>query len=285
MSSNVQGVMWALLGTALFSLSTALAKLAVTEYHVLQILFIRQVIVLASTLPSVLSDLPQSLRIQHPGLHALRIAGAFVALGASIWAVALLPLASAITINFAQVFFIALLAALCLGEQIGRHRIAAICCGFLGVLIAMRPDPRETVLFYALVPLAGAFGAAVAGTCVRKLSQSESSATLLVYQSFFVGLMSGLPMIWLWKTPDLAHVMLLVSIGVIATIGQWVGIHAIRLAEISVIGNVQYAKLIYASILGYLLFAEIPDGWTIAGALIIVGSSLYLVRREATHRV
>jgi drug/metabolite transporter (DMT)-like permease len=199
MTDNNQGILWALLAAALFSAVAALAKLAVTEYHVLQILFFRQVFVFLSSLPNIAKTFPGSLKTRYPGIHVLRLTGAFVALSTGIWAVAVLPLTTPTTLAFAQVFFVALLAFWFLKEPVGIHRICAIIAGFLGVIVVMRPSLGGLFDFYTLIPLLSALGAAVAITTVRKLSQTESTATMLVYQAVFVGALAGVPLFWLWK--------------------------------------------------------------------------------------
>lgn len=284
MPSNVQGIFWALLATGLFSVVAAMAKVAVSDYHVLQILFFRQVVVFLSSLPSIAKSFPESLKTSHPGFHALRLVGAFTALSCGIWAVAVLPLTTAITLGFAQVFFVALLAIWILNEAVGMHRIAAVVLGFIGVLVVMRPGVEGFVDLYALIPILGALGAAAAVISVRKLSQTESTATLLVYQSVFAGVLAGVPLIWFWETPDLFGLLFLVAMGVLATAGQWVGVKALRLGDATVIGNIQYVKLIYAAGLGFVLFSEIPDVYTFSGAAIIVCSSVYMLHREAMRK-
>ena len=283
-STNLQGILWALLATGLFATVAAMAKVAVTEYHVLQILFFRQMVVLLSSVPTISRDFPQALKTKHPGLHAIRLLGAFVALSTSIWAVAVLPLTTAITLAFAQVFFVALLASWFLKEPVGIHRISAVLVGFIGVIVVMRPGVDGLFNIYALIPLAGAVGAAFAVISVRRLSQTESTATLLFYQAVFVGLLAGIPLIWLWVTPDLFGLFFLIAMGVLATVGQWVGVKALRLGEASVIGNIQYTQLIYAAIMGYVIFDEVPDVFTLTGAAVIIGSALYIVHREALRK-
>ncbi len=162
--------------------------------------------------------------------------------------------------------------------------LSAVVVGLIGVVVVMRPGVDGLFNPFALIPLAGAFGAAFAVISVRRLSQTETTATLLFYQASFIGLMAGLPLIWLWSTPDLLGLILLVLMGVLATIGQWVGVKALRLGEASVIGNIQYTQLIYAAVLGYLLFGEVPDAYTLIGAVIIVGSALYIVHRETLKK-
>jgi len=261
-----------------------MAKVAVTDYHVLQILFFRQVVVFATALPSIAKTFPASLKTNYPKFHLLRLSGAFIALSFDIWAISVLPLATAVTLSFAQVFFVVLLAWYFLGEPIGPRRIAAVVLGFIGVLVVMRPGVNNVLTTYALISLVAAIGAAIAITSVRKLSQTESTATLIIYQAIFVGVIAALPLPWLWTTPDLAGLILLFAIGAIASVGQWAGVTSLRLGEASVIGNIKYVQLIYVAILGFLIFGEVPDKHTIIGAAIIIGSSLFLFYRESVAR-
>ena len=278
---NAKGILWALVAALLYATAAAMAKVAVNEFHVLQILFFRQIVVFLSSLPSIAKSFPDSLKTEHSGIHVLRLVGAFVALFCGIWAVAVLPLTTAITLSFAQAFFVALLALWFLNESFGRRRVIAIIVGFLGVVIIMRPGVEGLAHLSALIPVVGAMGAALAVISVRKLSQTESTATLLVYQSTFVGLLAGVPLIWFWVTPDFSDLLFLFAMGIVAAAGQWVGVKSLRLGEASVIGSVQYIQLVFAAAIGFSLFGEIPDTHTVMGALVIVGSSLYMLHREA----
>jgi drug/metabolite transporter (DMT)-like permease len=257
---------------------------AVQEFHVLQILFFRQIVVLLSALPQISKDIPGSLRLRRPGLHAVRLTGAFTTLSCSIWAVSVLPLTTATTLSFAHVFFVALAAAWFLGEPVGRHRIAAIVAGFTGVLLVIRPGLEGFAGPAALIPLLGAAGAASAKVAIRRLSQTESTGSLLFYQAVFIGLLAGVPMFWLWVTPDFEGFMLLVLMGVVAAGAQWAGIQALRLGEASVVGNIDYSQLIWAALFGYLLFSEVPDVPVIAGAAVIIGASVYVFHRERLQK-
>ena len=279
--NNLNGILLALLSTALFTMVAAMAKIATDDYHVFEILFFRQMVILLSCLPSLRKAFPQSLKTQRPKMHLLRLIGAFLALTCSTWAVSVLPLTTAITLGFAQVFFVALLAIFFLKETVGKHRIGAVIVGFIGVLIVMRPGVDGLIDVNSLVPVLGAAGVALAIISVRTLSQTESTTTLLIYQAVFIGVLAGIPLFWLWKTPDLAGAVLMLSMGAISAVASWVGIQSLRLGEASVIANIQYMQLIYGAILGYILFSEVPDTYTIVGAAIIIGSSIYIYRREA----
>ncbi len=284
MNPNIQGAIWAILATAFFALGAAMAKGVVSEFHVLQILFFRQLVVFASALPVVLRTFPNSLKTRHPGLHLVRLLGAFVALSSGIWAVAVLPLTSATTLGFTKVFLVVLLASRFLSEAVGPSRWTAVGVGFLGVLIVIRPGVAGLNDWHVAVPIVGAFGAALAQICVRRLSQTESTASLLTYQAIFIGLMSGAPLYWFWVTPDAAGLLKLLLIGVLATAGQWLAVRALRLGEASIISNIQYIQLVYAAALGYLIFGEVPDQATLMGAAIIVVSAIVLLRRESAGR-
>lgn len=281
MSSNLKGVLWALSATALFATAAALTKLASLQYPVLQILFIRQMILLASVAPAILKGFPDNLGTRKIGLHVFRLAGAFTALSCGFWAVAVLPLTTATVLAFSSVFFTTLLAVAMLGERIGRARLAAIVVGFAGVLVVMRPSFSGLVDPRALIAVAGAVGVAVAMVSVRKLSRTESNATLLAYQGLFVGLLAALPLPWLWVVPDGEGLALLVAIGAISAVGQWCGVRALRAGEAGLVSSVEYMKLIYATLLGYWLFAEWPDMFTLAGAALIIGAALFTIHREA----
>jgi len=274
-------MLWALVAAALFSIEAVIVKLAVVEVHILQVLFFRQLCVFAAATPQIVSTFPDSLKTNHPGIHALRLLGAFVALSAGFWALAVLPLTTAITLSFSKVFFVALLATAFLNESLDKHRLTAIVFGFLGVFLIMQPNTDNLNTFHVLIAIVGALGAAVAQSSVRYLAQSESTATLLIYQATILGIVAGIPLFWLWVKPIGLTLLYLLSIGVLATAGQWLAVKALRLGEASLVGSVQYLQLVYAAVLGYVIFAEIPDAYSIAGALIIIGSALYLMLRES----
>jgi len=281
MSRNLEGAMWALAAAALYAVSAALGKFAANDYHILQILFFRQIIVFLSVLPIIARNFPDNLKTQHPLAHGFRLGGAFIALSMGLWAVSVLPLATAVVLMFSQTFIVALLAMWFLGEGLGLHRLASIFIGFAGVVIVVRPGLDGFFEMNSLIPIGASAGAAVAVIVVRKLSQFESTATLLSYQAIFVGLLSGVPLFWLWVTPDLIGLLMLLAIGIVATFGQWIGIKALRLGEASLVSSIKYTELIYAAILGYWFFADMPDAWTLAGATIIIASAIYMIRREA----
>ncbi|HHS83087.1 MAG TPA: DMT family transporter [Devosia sp.] len=280
-SGNSRPVLWALLATALYAVAAAMSKLALEQFNVLQILFLRQLVVLALVLPSLVRAPVPMLSMRQPQLHALRLAGAFLALSCSIWALALLPLTTAIVLGFSRALFVPLLAARFLAEPLTARRIMSLLAGFGGVMIVLRPHMEGFASAAILVPLLGAAGAAIATVSVRRLSQTHDSQTLLTYQALFVGLLAGLPMFGIWKTPDMASLGLLLAIGLVSTAGQWMGIRALRAGDASLVAGLDYLSLVHAAILGLVVFSEIPDPLTLAGAAIIIASATILARTGA----
>ncbi len=278
---NVRGALWALMATALFVVTGAMVKYASQSYHITQILFFRQIVMLVLVLPTIIRHFPQSLETERPGLHVLRLLGALAALFMGFTALAHLPLATAITLSFAKLFFVTLIAIPMVGEKVGRYRISAIIAGFVGVLIMLKPDPGSAVSPYALVAITGAVGAALAVVSVRKLSQTESTLTLLSYQAVFVGIIVALPAFWFWHMPDLPDLLLLLAIGVLSLAAQWLGVQSYRAGEVSVVTGMEYTKLIYATLIGIVVFSEWPGLNTLAGAVIIITAAITTLVREA----
>ena len=278
---NVRGIIFALAAAAMFTIASALVKYAAPTYHIAQILLFRQIVMLLFTMPVLIKHFPQSLKTKRPGLHLLRLSGAFAALTLSFTAVAHLPLATAISFSFTKTLFVTVLATLFLGELVGWRRILAILVGFAGMLIMLRPDPGSGLNIYGLIAIAAAFGAATAVSSVKALTSTESTATLLSYQAIFVGLLVAIPSFFVWKTPDMAGLTVLIAIGVVSIVAQWLGVQAYRAGEVSVVTGMEYTKLIYASLIGIVVFSEWPDSKTLVGAAIIIAASAFTVWRES----
>lgn len=280
MSKNFEGALWALGATVMFAIAIAMSKLAAQDFHILEILFFRQAVIFCYVLPSIVRHFPTNLKTKHPIVHAFRLVGGFATLSISLWAVTFMPLTTVVVLLFSSVFFVSILATIFLDEKIGIYRILSIVIGFAGVIIVVRPDFGSISDASSLVVLIAALGTATAIICVRKLTQVDSTVTLLTYQALFVGLLSGVPMFWLWQTPSFSDFLFLIAIGVISTAAQWVAIHALRLGEASLISALRYTEIIYATALGFWLFDELPDVYTLGGATLIIASALFMIQRE-----
>lgn len=224
------------------------------------------------------------------GLHALR--GALIALATLLFFSALkfLPLADAIAIFFVEPLILTLLCALFLGESVGWRRLTAVAVGFAGSLIVIRPSFHALGL-PALLPLGTALSFAVYLILTRKLAQHEHPERMQFYAGVFGGLVmtvalaagsivdvAVLSFVW----PDRWQWLLLAGLGIIATAGHLLVVHAFRRAPAGLLAPFQYVEIIGATILGLVFFGDFPDTMTWLGVVIIVGSGMYVFHREST---
>lgn len=283
LSQQLQGVLLALISTGLFVITGALVRILSERIDVIQILLFRQLIFILVLLPAIVIAIDSLLKPRLIHLHALRILSAFIALYLSFVTVGNIPLADATALGFTQVLFVAVIAKVWLAEPIGTRRMVVITVGFLGVLFVVQPAFTSHSLLYTGTGLIAALGAAVAVICVRRMASSESRTALLSYQACFVGLIALIPSFYVWQWPSGYEWLLLVLVGVISSIAQWIGVSAYKLAPANVVANVEYAKIIYSTALGYLMFSELPNYLAVLGILIIIASALLpLVRRPKT---
>ena len=233
--------------------------------------------------PTVLRDFPGSLKTNHLGLQLLRIVLALTAMGFGFTAVVNMPLADATAIGFAKSFFVTICAIFFLSETIGIRRWSAVIIGFAGVLIVLRPGFDDFTI-YGIYALIGAAAAGAVMVVIRILTRTESPTTILTYQALGVGLAVAGPGIWFWQWPTWQEWVLLIAMGVISYVAQMFNIVAYKYGEASVMASLDYARLIYSVIFGYLLFNHLPDLWTWLGAVVIIAASIYTIHREAQRK-
>ncbi|QCI73831.1 MULTISPECIES: DMT family transporter [Vibrio] len=269
----MKGITLALISTALFTIVGVFVRQLSTDYDTFQILFFRQLIFMLLLLPAIRKNIGVLLKPNKISLHLLRILGAFTALYFGFISVSNIPFSDATALGFLQVLFVALIAHFVLVEQITSSRIFTIVVGFIGVMTVVRPTFASHNL-YVLSGVIAALGVSVAVVCVRKVAQSEPKITLMAYQALAIGLMTLIPTLYLWRTPTVEDFMLLLLVGIISSFAQYVGISAYKWVQANIIANVEYVKIIYSLIIGLVVFSEIPDLWSMIGALIILISAL-----------
>lgn len=213
------------------------------------------------------------MKPQYIQLHIFRVIGAFVALYFGFLTVSHLPFADATALGFTQVLLVAFLSRFFLSETTGVTRLMTILLGFVGVMLVVQPSFEAASFFYILIGLGGALGAAIAVICVRKMAQTESKTVLLAYQAIFVGFIAFIPSLLSWQWPNMQELLLLIFVGVISSVAQWIGVTAYKWGEANVIANVEYAKIIYSLVLGYWLFSETPNALAMIGAGVILTSA------------
>jgi len=278
--SNVRGGVLYIAGLAVFAVVIALIKLAGERLHVTQILLVRQATMVLITVPVIIVGWPQSLQTKRPGLQFVRIVLAFLAMMMGFAAVIHLELAELTIITFSKAFFTTLLAIFFLKEIVRVPRWIALVVGFMGVLIVVWPEQGQLVGVWHLGALAGALCVSAVTVSVRVLAQVDTPVSILTYQAVGVGILMIPLGIWFWESPTIYEWSLLASIGALSVVAQYLNIIAMRAGEASAIAPLEYTLLIFTTALGFWLFGEWPDLWDWIGAAIIIGSAVYVLRRE-----
>lgn len=228
---------------------------------------------------------PGVARTNRLGLQTLRSLLLFGSTALNFLALRHLQLAETLSIQFATPLMVALLAGPLLGEWSSPRRLAAIAIGFLGVLVIVRPGVGE-VQPAVLLSIGNMLCYAFYVVTTRMLAATDSTATTMFY-SGFAGLALMSPLLpWIWTDPAAWPVWaLLVGVGLFGTMGHWLLVLAHARAPANVLAPFIYTQLVWSVLLGYLVFGDVPNRWTLIGASIVVGSGLYLLAQERRERV
>ncbi|MGI9500760.1 MAG: DMT family transporter [Geminicoccaceae bacterium] len=228
-------------------------------------------------------------RLPRPAItHGVRGLLLVLATLAFFWAVTFMPLADSAAIFFAEPLILTVMSALFLGEQIGWRRVLAVLVGFMGALIVIRPS-FETFGLPALLPLLAAVCYALYLIMTRRLAKTESAQAMQFWVCLFgmlilSALLAASAQIgWDMMQPSWPTIEAwgwLACLGVIATIAHMLAIRAFQLAPASVLAPFQYLEILGATLLGAVIFDDLPDGLTGLGIAIVVGSGLYVFYRE-----
>lgn len=214
------------------------------------------------------------------GRSALLLLSTMVNLSALRW----LQLDEVLAILFATPFIVALLSVTLLGERVGWRRWTAISVGFFGVLVVTRPG-FGGMHPAALLSVAGSICYAFYVIATRVLSRTDSSETTQFYTNVVGAVIMTAIVPFYWTPPDSVLTGgLMVLIGVLGGTGHYILILAHRLAQASTLAPFIYTQMIWTTALGFIVFGDVPHKWTIVGGLIVVGSGLYLLHREAVRR-
>lgn len=269
---------------ALFAVMSALAKHLGEVYTTVQIVFFRSVFAL---LPLVVlaygTGFREVLRVQRPWLLALRCLVGLIAMLLFFAAVTVLPLAEVVALAFAAPIFTTILGRLLLGEQVGPHRFGAVIIGLVGVVIMVRPG---SALFspWSLLPLGSALFYSLGVILVRTLSRTEAAPSMVLYFSLFAAAFTGVGVSIDWRPPSGIELALLVLLGLCGGVMQLCSIGALKRAEVTVLAPFEYTSLLWSTLLGYALWNEFPGNHVWSGAVLVCGSALYIVYREARVR-
>jgi drug/metabolite transporter (DMT)-like permease len=279
-----RGIALILASTVFLGASDVTAKYLSATLPSIEIAWIRFLVFALIMSPAMLPGSPLfALQSRRTGLQVMR---GIALLGSSLFFISglrFLPIAEASATGFVSPLFVTALSIVFLGESVGLRRWLAAAVGLIGVLIILRPG---TAAFHAAAffPIISAL--AWAGTLImtRMLSGREHALTTMTYSSIVGACILCMLVPFVWVTPTWHDILFGIFIGVASTAGQWIVVLAFRYADASVLAPFSYTQLLWVTVLGFLAFGEVPDVWTITGAVFIVSSGLYTAHRERVRR-
>ena len=271
---------WMLVSTLLFVGMTGIVRHLGSDMAAPQAAFIRYAFGILLLSPFLLRIRPREIVSPRMGVHALR--GFVHGFGVMLWffAMARIPIAEVTALGFTTPIFVTIGAAVFLGERFRVRRLIAVLFGLFGTLVIVRPGFVTVELgTWAMLVAAPLFaGSALVS---KKLTETESSEVIIALMSLFVTL-TLLPFaLAAWRAPTLEELVWLFTAASFATLGHYTLTQAYKAAEITVTQPLSFLQLVWAGLLGYAVFAETPDLWTVGGSAVIVASATYIAHREA----
>lgn len=233
-------------------------------------------------------ELAGAMKTRRIGGHILR--GSIAAFGTFcfIGAYSRLPVVDVTAITFLSPLITVVFAALFLKEKVHIYRWTAVVIGFSGVLLMLVPhmdaanqDLSAAALIGIGLALLNAVAAAGATTQIRRLQETESTVAIVIYFSLFVSAIGLLTLPFGWRVPQTSEeVMALAGLGLVGGIGQILHTAGYRYAPPSLLAPFEYSAMVWALILGYAIFGEVPTSWVVAGALVVIAAGLFVIFRE-----
>ncbi len=282
-----RGAALMLAATALFTFMGALVKLLGERIPFPEIMFFRSLVALPVVL-LIVWRMGQgfALATQRFPQHLLRATTGTLAMGCSFFALTVLPLAEQTALTFTTPLFVTLFAIPFLGERVGVHRFGAVALGFLGILvIALGQGAFQgaveawVAIGMAVAVLHGVFSA-MTTLLVRSLSSTERSTTIVLWQSLLMTAFTAMTLPFLWVTPTWPEFWLLLAVGLVGGVAQVLLTEAFASAQVSSLGAYSYTGILWAVLLGWIVFGEVPGPMTFLGAGLIVLASLTILHRE-----
>lgn len=279
-----RAVFWMILWAALFSTAMSLAKLLSPSVNPVTLIFSRSFMGLLAGLPLFMRNgFMVHLRTPQLNLHLLRILIVSCAMGCTYYAYRELPLAYAAAIGQTGPLFTTILAIVLLKEQVKLSKWIALGVGYIGVLVIIRPTHGvldSTTLIALLANLLAGIGIITS----KKLTTTDSSETILFYATFGVLTVSGILSFWFWTSPSGEDLFKLAGMGISGVLSQYCYLRSLHHAPASFVTPFEYSRLCMMVPIGFFIFQEIPDIWTLIGSLIIIMAIIFLTKTDTTTK-
>ncbi|MDA7557048.1 DMT family transporter [Candidatus Pelagibacter sp.] len=283
LTKNQLGFLYMFMSVCAFSLMDLIVKWS-EDYPLGQVLFFRGffgVVIYFFIMPR--ERIKNFYYTKRAGLHLLRCLSGLIALIAIFIALRKLPLATVVSISFAAPIFTTIFSIFLLNEKVGFYRWLAVSIGFIGIIIITEPGFDDLNIYY-LFPIIFCLGLSYVAITIRQLSTTEPVWLIALNFSIVITLASLFTIPFGWVMPNVKDLALLCMIGFFGGFANlWLS-QSFKLSEVSLVSPLKYLALIFGIFFGYLIWDEIPTIRTLLGALLVIASSLIILRREIYHK-
>ena len=274
-----QGIFYVSTGSLMLVVMAAVVKALGDHIPSFELMFFRSGVGFLFVLPLFVRNPLEPLRTRRPMMHLTRGAVGAFGNGCFFWTITHMLLADSMALQFSRPLFMIPLAIFFLGERVPLSRTLVSIFGFIGILLYARPF-TSGFDSNALVGATGAFFGGLVVVSIKQLAKTEQTRVIMFYYAFWNAFFSLIPSLFIWIWPTGAEWPLLILIGFLGIVGQGMITKGLTLGEATALAPLDYSRIVYAAVLGFLLFGEIPGIWSFAGMAIIVAASVYLVVTE-----
>lgn len=278
---NVQGMALMLVVTIFIVSMHGLIRYLSRELPPFEVAFFRNLFGIPILLPFLFRDGLSIFRTPRLRVHVIRSVGHVIAMLTFFYGLSTTELATANALGFTAPLFAAALATIVLGEVFRWRRWTALIVGFIGMLIILRPGLVELGTGPLLI-LGSSFVWGTVLVIIKSLGQRESVVTIVAYMIVFMIPLSLVPALFVWQWPTWEQLGLMLIMGMMGTAGHFLITAALKIADTAAVMPIDFLKLVWAALLGYALFGEVPDFWTFVGGAIVFAAATYIALRERT---
>lgn len=278
-------ILCVLSASATFTLGSAVVKALTADFPVMEIVAFRSFIAFLALLPVLWRQGGiAALATRRPVGHVLRTLCGFIATATTVYGYAVLPLATVTALGFAMPLFLTVLSVPLLGEHVGLRRGSAVLLGLGGVLLMLRPWQHNAALppVAVAIVLAGVVTWALAMISIRRMGEAgERNVTIVAWYSLGTSGLAAIGAAPEWIAPTLPECVALLAAGLCSGVAQMLMTEGYRSGETTLVAPFEYGAIVYATILGIVLWGEWPDAWSLLGVAVLISAGLYIWRREA----
>lgn len=284
-----RAILCVMAASGLYTVAAALVKALAPGYPAVEIMFFRSLVVGAVMLPIQLRVHGlQALRPKRPMGHVWRLLSGFYGMLTAYYGYGVLPLATNTALGFCMPLFLTILSVPLLGERVGWQRVAAVLGGLFGVLLMVRPwaamgdnDADALPLVPVLIVMSGVVTWALAMISIRRMGeQGESNGAIVMWFGIGSTVLAGLLTLPVWVTPGWIGLAGLLAVGLVTLAAQLLMTEAYRIGETTLVAPFEYGAIIYSTLLGLLIWHEMPSAWSALGIAIIIAAGLLVWHHE-----